>query len=184
MTTLAILSDIHGSATALEATLERLHPFAPDYYLLLGDLLNHGPRNPVPQGYAPARVVELLNPLKRRIIAVRGNCDSEVDQMLFEFPIMAPHNYLLLSQGRRICLTHGHLYQLEQLALAPGELLLSGHSHVAGIRCDESGVICMNPGSITFPRQGEASFGLYQYGELLIMSVAQGSSLQRYTWEE
>ncbi len=181
MTTLAILSDIHGSATALTAALERLHPFSPSYYLLLGDLLNHGPRNPVPEGYAPARVAELLNPLKQRIIAVRGNCDSEVDQMLLEFPMLAPYNYLLL-QERRVCLTHGHLYDTQQLALAPGELLISGHSHVAGITHDESGVVCMNPGSITFPRQGEASFGLYQPGELLILSVAEGACLQRCAW--
>lgn len=181
MTTLAILSDIHGSATALEATLERLRSFAPSHYLLLGDLLNHGPRNLVPEGYAPARVAELLNPLKQRIIAVRGNCDSEVDQMLLEFPILAPYNYLLL-QGRRVCLSHGHLYDSKQLALAPGELLLCGHSHVAGITQDESGVVCMNPGSITFPRQGEASFGLYQRGELTILSVATGHCLQRHSW--
>ncbi|MGL4207207.1 MAG: phosphodiesterase [Aeromonadaceae bacterium] len=181
MTTLAILSDIHGSASALERTLECLHAFAPSHYLLLGDLLNHGPRNPVPEGYAPARVAELLNSLKQQIIAVRGNCDSEVDQMLLEFPMLAPYNYLLL-QGRRVCLTHGHLYDSKQLALSPGALLLSGHSHVAGITRDEEGVVCMNPGSITFPRQGEASFGLYRDGELLLMSVAGGTCLQRYAW--
>ena len=72
--------------------MQRLTAWQPDYYLLLGDLLNHGPRNPVPSGYAPAQVAERLNQLSQRIIAVRGNCDSEVDQMLLDFPAMAPHN--------------------------------------------------------------------------------------------
>lgn len=87
---LAIISDIHGSIIALERVLTQLEPWQPDHYLLLGDLLNHGPRNPLPEGYNPAAVADRLNELAPQIIAVRGNCDSEVDQMLLRFPITAP----------------------------------------------------------------------------------------------
>lgn len=89
---IAIISDLHGSLTALEQVLAQLVPWQPDHYLLLGDLLNHGPRNPVPAGYDPAAVAARLNELAPRIMAVRGNCDSEVDQMLLHFPITAPYN--------------------------------------------------------------------------------------------
>ena len=128
MPTIAILADIHGCLPALEKALEQLAAFKPDHYLLLGDLLNHGPRNPVPEGYAPAEVAERLNLLKGQIIAVRGNCDSEVDQMLLEFPALSPCNYLLMA-GLRVCMSHGHLFAPEQLALSAGDLLLTGHTH-------------------------------------------------------
>ena len=107
---IAIISDLHGSLTALEQVLAQLAPWQPDHYLLLGDLLNHGPRNPVPAGYDPAAVAARLNQLAPRIMAVRGNCDSEVDQMLLHFPITAPYNQLLVD-GRRWFVSHGHLYE-------------------------------------------------------------------------
>ena len=181
MTTLAILSDIHGCLPALQQTLFQLRPFAPDYYLLLGDVLNHGPRNPVPQGYAPAAVAESLNQLRTRIIAVRGNCDSEVDQMLLAFPCLSPYNFMLLG-NRRCCMTHGHLYSVEQLALSSGDVLLSGHTHLAGFSEPSSGVLAMNPGSIAMPRQGPASFGLYQNGCFSIREVEDGSLLAERAW--
>ena len=181
MTTLAILSDIHGCLPALEQTLLQLQPYAPDYYLLLGDLLNHGPRNPVPQGDAPAAVAESLNQLRTRILAVRGNCDSEVDQMLLAFPCLSPYNFLLLG-SRRCCMTHGHLYSLEQLALGSGDVLFSGHTHLAGFSEPAPGLLAMNPGSIAMPRQGPASFGLYQNGHFSIREVEDGSLLAERTW--
>ncbi|ABO89575.1 phosphodiesterase [Aeromonas salmonicida subsp. salmonicida A449] len=107
---IAIISDLHGSLSALEQVLAQLAPWQPDHYLLLGDLLNHGPRNPVPPGYAPAAVAERLNQLAPHIMAVRGNCDSEVDQMLLNFPMTAPYNQLLVD-GRRWFVSHGHLYR-------------------------------------------------------------------------
>ena len=97
---LAILSDLHGSLSAFDGVMAWLAPWQPDHLLLLGDLLNHGPRNPVPEGYQPAALAERLNTMASRILAVRGNCDSEVDQMLLDFPMMAPYNQLLVD-GRR-----------------------------------------------------------------------------------
>ncbi len=179
MTTLAIIADIHGCLESLEQTLQRLSGWQPDYYLLLGDLLHHGPRNPVPGGYAPLQVAERLNGLRERIIAVRGNCDSEVDQALLDFPAMAPLNQLLLA-GRRCVMTHGHLFDVASLALAPGDLLISGHSHIAQLSESADGIILMNPGSITLPRGGTpASFGVYQDGELLLCRLADGAILAR-----
>ena len=153
---IAILSDLHGSLSALERVLDQLAPWQPDHYLLLGDLLNHGPRNPVPPGYAPAAVAERLNTLASRIMAVRGNCDSEVDQMLLDFPITAPYNQMLVD-GRRWFVSHGHLYR-------PAEVPL----------------VLMNPGSICFPRGNlAASYGRYEDGVLGIHACADSEELLR-----
>jgi len=177
MFTLAIISDIHGCLPALERALNHAESYLPDYYLLMGDILNHGPRNPVPEGYAPALVAERLNTLREKIIAVRGNCDSEVDQMLLSFPCLAPHNQLLLNK-RRCFMTHGHLHQPQDLPLAKGDVLLSGHTHVAGITLNERDVYLVNPGSVTFPRHGaEPSYALYEKGVLKIIGLASDSVL-------
>lgn len=172
MTTLAILSDIHGCLTSLNTALEHAERFSPDYYLVLGDVLNHGPRNPVPTGYAPALVAEKLNSFKEKIIAVRGNCDSEVDQMLLEFLVLAPHNQMIFD-NRRWFVTHGHLYKPEELPLSERDVLLSGHTHIAGIQCHTSGFYMINPGSVTFPRNGaEPSYAIYQDGVLSIIGLS------------
>jgi phosphoesterase, MJ0936 family len=179
MFSLVIISDIHGCAPALEKVLSQTASCSPDYYLLLGDILNHGPRNPVPQGYAPPQVAELLNSVREKIIAVRGNCDSEVDQMLLQFPCLAPHNQLLLDD-RRWFMTHGHVYETNTLPLVTGDILLSGHTHLAGIEHDASGIYHINPGSITFPRNGaEASYAVYRQHELTIMGLETQQILAR-----
>ncbi|SUG77063.1 Phosphodi esterase yfcE [Salmonella enterica subsp. enterica] len=105
---LMFASDIHGSLPATERVLERFAQSGARWLVILGDVLNHGPRNALPEGYAPAQVAERLNAVATQIIAVRGNCDSEVDQMLLHFPITAPWQQIL-TQERRLFLTHGHL---------------------------------------------------------------------------
>ena len=176
MSTMAVIADIHGCAPALERCLCQLEPAQPDIYLLLGDLLNHGPRNPVPEGYAPARVADILNVLKNKVIAVRGNCDSEVDQMLLEFPCLSPCNYLVLN-GRRLCMTHGHIYKREQLALAEGDILLSGHTHIPVLE-QQQGITLINPGSITFPRNGATpSYGLWKNNTWQIINLYDGKPM-------
>lgn len=179
MLSLVIISDIHGCYPALQKALQQAEQFKPDYYLLLGDILNHGPRNPVPEGYAPPEVAALLNSLREKIIAVRGNCDSEVDQMLLQFPCLAPHNQLLLG-GRRWFMTHGHLYAADDLPLTAGDVLLSGHTHVAGIEQDDRGIYRINPGSVTFPRSGaEASYAVYNGDELQIIGLDTQQALAK-----
>lgn len=175
---IAIISDVHGSLSALERTLAQLALWQPDHYLLLGDLLNHGPRNPVPEGYAPAAVAERLNQLAPRIMAVRGNCDSEVDQMLLDFPITAPYNQLLVDE-RRWFVSHGHLYRPGEVPLPAGSLFISGHTHLPVLQ-REGELVLMNPGSICFPR-GElaASYGCYEQGVMRIHACADGAELMR-----
>ncbi|MEL4015067.1 phosphodiesterase [Dryocola clanedunensis] len=157
---LMFASDLHGSLPATEKVLEIFARSGAQWLVLVGDLLNHGPRNALPEGYNPAKVAEGLNTVAEKIIAVRGNCDSEVDQMLLNFPITAPFAQILLP-GQRLFVTHGHLYNPEKLPpLAPHDALIFGHTHlpVAEIR---DGIYFFNPGSVSIPKGGfEASYGM------------------------
>ena len=171
-----VLSDIHGGADELSQALTYFDQYQCDYLVLLGDLLNHGPRNKVPESYEPPKVAQLLNAMNTKIISVRGNCDSEVASMMFNFPCNAPYGYLLVSTARgvqRIFLTHGHLHKIDsgdgssanelrdKLGLKHGDIVLSGHTHVAGIFMKPNGLININPGSTTLPKGGtKAGFGL------------------------
>ena len=101
---LMFASDIHGSLPATERVLERFAQSGAQWLIILGDVLNHGPRNALPEGYAPADVAVKLNGVAQRVIAVRGNCDSEVDQMLLDFPVTAPWQQVL-SERTRLFLT-------------------------------------------------------------------------------
>ncbi|TCI02370.1 phosphodiesterase [Corallincola luteus] len=177
---LLIASDIHGCAHATKQLLKHFVDGKFDYLVLLGDLLNHGPRNPLPLGYDPQTTAALLNQYADRIIAVRGNCDSEVDQALLTFPITADYNHLVLD-GRRWFLSHGHLASKEQLPpLQQGDLFVSGHVHLAEIEYD-GGITFFNPGSITLPRGGKpASFGSYSDGVLSLIRLEDGVEIQQY----
>ena len=125
-----IASDIHGSAAYCEKLLAAFGREQADRLLLLGDLLYHGPRNDLPQGYAPKEVIAQLSGVKDKVFCVRGNCEAEVDQMVLPFPVLA--DYCLLEQkGRVIFATHGHHYNLENPPLLqPGDVLLHGHTHI------------------------------------------------------
>ncbi len=128
-----IASDIHGALPAAEALMERFREEGADRLLLLGDLLYHGPRNPLPTGYAPAEVARLLNRYADRITAVRGNCEAEVDQMMLDFPCLGDYT-LVVDEGTTLLLTHGHLNLGTVVAGLPaGSFVFSGHSHIKGI---------------------------------------------------
>lgn len=148
-----IASDIHGALPAAEALTTRFHEEGADRLLLLGDLLYHGPRNPLPEGYAPAEVAKLLNGYADRITAVRGNCDAEVDQMVLDFPVLA--DYCVLPAGEKlIYATHGHIYNLKNLPpLAEGDILLHGHTHVPAWTEFGQGNVYLNPGSLSIPKE-------------------------------
>ena len=166
-------SDLHGSLPATELMLDKYKASGADHLVLLGDILNHGPRNPIPQGYQPTAVADLLNCYSDQILAVRGNCDSEVDQMLLNFPMMESYSWVLLENGARIFLTHGHTYNSEHRPmLKKGDVLAYGHTHipVAEQRGDQ---FIYNPGSITFPKGGyEASYGLFEAGIFKVLSFS------------
>ena len=148
-----IASDLHGSAYYCRKMLEAFEREGADRLFLLGDLLYHGPRNDLPREYAPKEVIPLLNEKKEKLLCVRGNCDAEVDQMVLEFPVMA--DYAVLPVGRRlIYATHGHIYHVKNLPpLAPGDVLLHGHTHVPAWTEFGQGNLYLNPGSVSIPKE-------------------------------
>ena len=149
---LMIASDIHGSAYWCEKLVGRYQAERPDKLMLLGDILYHGPRNDFPQDYCPQKVMSLLSPLKKEILCVRGNCDSEVDQMVLPFPILADYA-IVYSEGAMIFATHGHIYNLMNLPpIHEGDVLLHGHTHVPACAA-EKGVLYLNPGSVALPKE-------------------------------
>ena len=159
-----IASDIHGSAFWCGKLMEVIENEQPDRILLLGDLLYHGPRNDLPTDYAPKQVIPMLAQHKDKIIAVRGNCEAEVDQMVLPFPCMSTYSQLLVD-GKTLFLTHGHHYNPDALPqLEAGDVFLYGHTHV---KLDEvrQGVRCLNPGSVSIPKDGSHSCLIFENGE-------------------
>ena len=149
---LMIASDIHGSARYCREMLRAMDAEQPDRLLLLGDILYHGPRNALPEEYDPKAVAAMLNARAQDLLCVRGNCDTEVDQMVLEFPIMAEYAILYLG-GRMIFATHGHVFNEKNLPmLKKGDILLHGHTHVPVFRETES-YTYINPGSVSIPKE-------------------------------
>ncbi len=155
-----VLSDIHGCVTYLEKALEIFDNSDCDRLMLLGDLLYHGPRNPLIDEYNPVKVITLLNKYSDKIIAVRGNCDSEVDQMVLNFPMMSDYTQIVL-ENTSIFATHGHLFDENNLPnLKKGDVFINGHYHVP-VAKEINGVYLLNPGSITLPKEdSRRSFGI------------------------
>ncbi len=188
-----VLSDIHGSSEELAQALSFFDKLNCDVIVLLGDLLNHGPRNRLPDSYEPPKVAELLNAHKEHIISIRGNCDSEVDGMVFSFPCNAAYGWILVPRKNslvRVFLTHGHLHKYDtieeacKLGLKEGDIVLSGHTHVSGIFKKESGVINVNPGSTALPKGGTVkSFGFIDENFIKVFDL-QGKELLSLSFDE
>lgn len=176
-------SDLHGSRSAAEAVLERLSAEKADRLILLGDLLYHGPRNDLPDQYDPKGVIKLFNEMSVKPLAVRGNCDAEIDQMVLEFPIMADYALLPLVNGSTAFLTHGHLFNL---ANRPphnrGDLIIHGHTHVHTVETID-GLTYINPGSAALPKENQPkSFMTLDWEEGLFQIKAfDGSVLKRFS---
>lgn len=166
-----IVSDIHGSVTALQKVLNYFHNNQCDMLCLLGDILNFGPRNSIPEGHNPQEVARLLNTVSSKVIAIRGNCDSEVDQMLLNFPIMSDYT-MLVDEGKRLLLTHGHLYNPENTAHLAFDALFFGHTHIPQLYKTNDGKIICNTGSVTFPKEGNPStFAVYEAGKVKVIKL-------------
>jgi len=148
-----IASDIHGSAKYCAEMIGAYQREKADRLFLLGDILYHGPRNDLPEEYAPKKVIEMLNALKDDIYCIRGNCDAEVDQMVLKFPVLADYA-LLPFGGKMIYVTHGHIYNKDNLPpMHKGDILLTGHTHIPA--CEDCGSYTyMNPGSVSIPKAG------------------------------
>lgn len=177
-----IASDIHGSAYYCQQLLKAYDSEGADRLLLLGDILYHGPRNDLPRDYAPKAVIALLNRRKEDILCVRGNCDTEVDQMVLEFPIMA--EYCILCVGNRtIYATHGHIFgEQNPPPLHQGDILLCGHTHVP--KCiDHDGYLYMNPGSVSIPKENSPHGYMTFDGKTFYWKDFTGNTYMQYPSE-
>ena len=169
---LLICSDIHGDAVAAQTLADKADALNCDSIVFLGDLLYFGPRNRLPAGHAHADVAGIFNARAGRVIACRGNCDSEVDQMVVKFPLS--EDYVLIYDGRRrIFATHGHIYNPDRLPpLAKGDVFLYGHTHIQALGENEAGVIICNPGSPSLPKGGSPKgYAVYDKGLIELCSL-------------
>lgn len=148
-----IASDIHGSKTFLDKLLERFYEEKVEQLILLGDLYYHGPRNPLPDGYAPQEVADVLNDISDKILCVRGNCDSEVDEMISKFGFT--ESLQLYGNGKKFFLAHGH--KIDEDALdGRFDVVIYGHLHTGFIKKGEK-TIFANTGSISLPKNNTAN---------------------------
>lgn len=169
MSNYLVVSDIHGGVNGAKTILELLKTNDFTNILLLGDILYHGPRNDLPKDYAPKEVITILNSMATKIIAVRGNCEAEVDQMVLNFPCLADYN-IIPFKGHKIFMSHGHIYSPDKLPLLnDNDIFLSGHTHIP-TAYQKDGIYLLNPGSITLPKENhpctyatlnEKSFTIY-----------------------
>lgn len=167
---LMIASDIHGSSYYCRKMIEAYRQEKADRLLLLGDLLYHGPRNDLPRDYNPKEVISMLNGIKNELLCVRGNCDTEVDQMVLGFPILAEYCLLELD-GYTIFATHGHNFNPDNLPmLKDGDILLNGHTHIPANQ-NMGTYTYMNPGSISIPKEGSAHGYMIYDGEFCWKSL-------------
>lgn len=176
---LMIASDLHGSAFYTEKLLKAFEKEAPERLLLLGDILYHGPRNDLPEGYAPKEVIAMLNSLAHKILCVRGNCEAEVDQMVLDFPVLA--DYCILCDGDvTIYATHGHVFSEDKPPkLQKGDILLTGHTHIP-VCADKGGYWYMNPGSVAIPKNGSwHGYMMYENGTFIWKDLDGSVQMQK-----
>lgn len=166
-----IISDIHGNVNSIRKIAEIYSKGDFDGMIILGDILYHGPRNPVTNGYNPKEVAEILNEFKDEITAVRGNCEAEVDQAMLKFPCMSDYA-IINDNGRTIFATHGHIWNPEKLPNLPNNsYFLYGHTHLYKLENTDNITIC-NPGSITLPKENrKPTFAVYNNGEIEITEL-------------
>ena len=181
---LMIASDIHGCAPACKKLLDTFTASGAERLILLGDLLYHGPRNDLPEGYDPKAVIAMLSEYADKVFCVRGNCDTEVDQMVLPFPIMA-ETALLFVDGRTRFACHGHRNGANPTAndipkLPAGSVVLSGHTHIPVLEENPDGVLLLNPGSTSIPKGGfPASYGVYEDGHFAVIGF-EGERIFEY----
>lgn len=161
-------SDIHGDAADSENLKKKFYEEKADNLVLCGDLLYHGPRNNLPENYEPKKVIEILNSLSEHITAVRGNCDSEVDQMVLNFPMLSDY-VVILDGNRRMFVTHGHIFNNEnKLKVKNNDIMICGHTHVLSAEKREN-YIYLNPGSVSLPKENNPkTYMIYENGKFTI----------------
>ncbi len=177
---LMFASDIHGAYPACSELLRKFDEEGAEKLFLMGDLLYHGPRNELPVGYKPKEVIRLLNERADKLFCVRGNCDTEVDQMVLNFPILADYSMLFL-EGKTVFLSHGHIYGEENPPkFSDGDILINGHTHVQKI-VKKDNFVYINTGSVSLPKEGnEKSYMIYEDGVFTIKTLYDGATQYSY----
>ncbi len=171
-----IASDIHGSAKFTKELAARFEEEGADRLVLLGDIYNHGPRNPLPEGYDPLGVAQVLNGMTERLTVIKGNCDSDVDTMISEFEFVA--EAVLLSEGKQIFLQHGDRFSIDSLPKNCGDAFIYGHYHTGFIE-RRGGVLVANCGSVSLPKGGTPRSYILLDGQTLILKELSGKELAR-----
>ncbi len=167
-----IASDIHGAPDSVLFLQKKVELLKPDLCILLGDFLYHGPRNPLPKGYSTKDVADMLANLDVKILALRGNCDAEVDESLLSFPLV--DQSWVYADNLCILASHGHRYDysLPNFTNIPtGSIILTGHTHVPRGESYKH-VYWWNPGSISLPKQSyPRSYGFYEQGQFSVFDM-------------
>ena len=173
-----IASDLHGSEYWCKKLIEALKKENADKLIFLGDVLYHGPRNDLPLDYNPKKVIEMLNSLKGRVISVRGNCDSEVDAMVLNFPITSDM-LLLMANNKTVFLSHGHIYNENNLPpLSAGDVFIQGHTHVQV--CEKrDGYMLLNPGSVSIPKENSKNGYIIFDGEHFVFKDFEDNEINK-----
>ena len=172
-----IASDLHGSAHFTKKLLERYTAEGAEQLVLLGDIYNHGPRNPLPEGYDPLGVAALLNPLVKELTVVKGNCDSDVDTLISDFEFVS--EAVLFIGGKKVFLQHGDRYSIDHLPKNCGDAFVYGHYHTGFIQ-RKGNVLVANCGSVSLPKNDTAhSYIVLENGELILKDVVSGEEISR-----
>ena len=178
---LLIASDIHGDADCCKALLDIFEKEKAEKLLILGDILYHGPRNDLPEGYAPKKVIEMLNAIGDKLLCVRGNCDTEVDQMVLSFPVLSDTAFVYDGEEKlTLFMSHGHKYSPDNLPPLSGRaVFLYGHTHLQGL-CTKGDVPCLNPGSVSLPKGGnKKTYAVYESAAITIKDL-EGNEIGHY----
>lgn len=177
---LFIASDIHGSLYYLNKLVDAIETEKPDRIVLLGDLLYHGPRNDLPLDYNPKAVINILNSLKEKLICVRGNCDTEVDQMVLDFPVLSDYT-CIFTDDIMLYLSHGHIYNKDNLPpLQESSFFISGHTHIP-LNVLSGTIRCLNPGSVSIPKENSChSYMIYENKEFIWKNILTNEIYMNY----
>ena len=180
MAGLLICSDIHGDAVSAQKVIDAFERHGAERLVILGDILYHGPRNDLPDGYAPKKVIEILNPYSDKILAVRGNCEAEVDQMVLTFPVLADYAFIE-RDGLRIFATHGHTFNKNSCSnLGKGDILLHGHTHVPVVESFGNENYYINPGSTSIPKENSPKSYIYYENRCFSFRTLEGEEYKKF----
>lgn len=173
MKKILIATDLHGSVFYAQKILDKFFEEQADLLVLLGDIYYHGPRNPLTQNYNPLQLAEMLNSVANKLLVIKGNCDSEVDQFVSKFQFLQ-HNIMFFG-GKRLFFTHGHIYNNVNLPpLAAGDILFYGHFHQNQIS-EVDGVLAVNVGSASLPKDGIHGYAVLTEEQVVLKDLTGGA---------